>query len=215
MSNSVSGNSQNYQVSNVLEYKKTWASGFRRLQLALGWWGLLILVGGWLHNGNSSAWGQIPTLLFWLLITLLGFVGNYILAPALISSGVGFMWGIVILLGFLATLIVFYPLASGPWPALSVTWHLAFALGYLLNGYFSDRRLWWLAGWEILMALVMAYVGLNPPAGANNSPILGTNPLKLGDFVFYSNQGLLLGLTSGIPLIIAALPFWRESYTRR
>jgi hypothetical protein len=42
MSNPVSGKSQNISASNPFEYKKTWASGFRRLQLALGWWELFI-----------------------------------------------------------------------------------------------------------------------------------------------------------------------------
>jgi hypothetical protein len=125
----------------------------------------------------------------------------------------GFIWGFVILLGFIITLIVFYPLGNGPWPALSVTWHLAFALGYFLNGYFSDRRLWWLSAWELFMALVMIYVAYNPSSPSNPLSV-GANPLRIGDFSFYSNQGLLLGLTSGIPLIIAALPFWRERYSR-
>ena len=207
MSNPVSGNYQNQPAGNVILYKKTWASGFRRLQLALAWWGVLLLVGGWLHNTYSTALGQPLTLSMWLVITVLGFTGNYLLAPAISSSGAGFMWGIALLLGFAATLVVFYPLKNGPWPALSVTWHLAFALGYLQNGYFSDRRLWWLAGWEILMALLMVYVATNPPSTS-------ANPLKIGNFLFYSNQGLLLGLTSGIPLLIAALPFWRETYSR-
>jgi hypothetical protein len=82
-----------------------------------------------------------------------------------------------------------------------------------LNGYFSDRRLWWLSAWEFFMALVMVYVAYNPSSPSNPLSI-GANPLRIGDFSFYSNQGLLLGLTSGIPLIIAALPFWRERYSR-
>jgi len=214
MSNPVSGNSQNIPASNLFSYKRTLASGFRRLQMALGWWGVLLLVGGWLHNTYSSAWGQPLTLVLWLSITILGFGGNFLLAPALVSSGMGFLWGSVILLGLVITLIVFYPLGNGPWPALSVTWHLVFALGYSLNGYFSDRRLWRLSAWEVFMALVMVYVAYNPPPNPNNPLSSGANPLRIGDFTFYSNQGLLLGLTSGIPLIIAALPFWHERYSR-
>lgn len=206
-SNPVHGNFQQIPLSDTPDYKRTWASGFRRLQLALAWWGILLLAGGWMHNSFSSAWGKPLTILMWLVITALGFGGNFLLARGFLNSGVPFMWGMVIVLGFVITLIVFYPLNNGPWPALSVTWHLVFALGYLLNGYFSDRRLWWLCAWEILAALVMLYVALNPPSTSGN-------PLKTGSFVFYSNQGLLLGLMSGIPLLIAALPFWRETYSR-
>ena len=83
MSNPVSGNSQTI-TAETTGYKKAWASGFRRLQLALAWWGVLILVGGWLHSTYSLAWGKPLTLTMWLVITGLGFVGNYLLAPAFI-----------------------------------------------------------------------------------------------------------------------------------
>ena len=161
MSNSVSGNTGGIAASST--YKRAWASGFRRLQLSLAWWGVLLIIGGYLIATYSTPWGKTLMLLMWLIITILGFAGNYILAPAVINSGIAFVWGICILLGFLITLIVLYALNAVPYPALSVTWHLAFALGYLLNGYFSDRRLWWLAVWEILMSLLMTYSAYNPP----------------------------------------------------
>ncbi len=214
MRNSVPGNPQGIAANSVIGYKRNWASGFRRLQIALTWWGVLIVAGGWLHNSFSSGWSNVVMLLMWLGITALGFAGTCLLAPAFINSGVIFMWGVVIALGFLVTLLVLYPLKGGPWPALSVSWHLAFALGYLLNGYFSDRRLWWLAAWEMLMALLMLYVAYNPPPDPTNPLSSGAHPIFLGSFNFYYNQGLLLGLTSGIPLLIAALPFWRENYNR-
>jgi hypothetical protein len=214
MSNQVSGSSQGIVADSAIENKRNWASGFRRLQIALAWWGTLILLGGWLHNSFSLAWGNVLMLLMWLGITALGFAGNYLLASAFVNSGVAFMWGGVITLGFLVTLLVLYPLGGKPWPALSVTWHLAFALGYLLNGYFSDRRLWRLSAWELLMALLMLYVAYNPSPDPTNPLSSGAHPIFLGSFNFYYNQGLLLGLTTGIPLLIAALPFWRENYSR-
>lgn len=207
MSNPISGNSQS--VSPNALYKKNLLSGFQRLQLSLAAWGGLLLLGGWLHNTNSQPWGPGLTLLMWVIIGGVGFALNYWLAPAFLSSGVMFMWGIVIVLGLVISWVVRFPLADQQiWPALSVSWHLVFAVGYFMNGYFSDKRLWWLAGWEVLAAIFMAFVATNPP------PPAGNTPLMLGQFMFYSNQGLMLGLTSGIPLLIAALPIWKEKYSR-
>lgn len=207
MSNPISGSPQS--VSPTALYKKSWLSGFHRLQLSMAAWGVLLLVGGWLHNTNSQPWGPGLTLVMWLIIGGLGFAVNYWLTPAFLSSGVIFMWATVIVVGFVISWVVRFPLNDQQfWPSLSAVWHLVFASGYLINGYFSDKRLWWLAGWEVLMAILMAYVGLNPP------PPAGNTPLMLGQFTFYSNQGLLLGLTSGIPLLIAALPIWKEKFSR-
>ncbi len=215
MSNPISGNSQGINPGSATLYKKNWISGFRRLQVALAWWGLLILVAGWLHNTYAGSWGSALILLMWLIVAGLGVVGNYILTPAFLSSGVLFIWVAAIALGFVISWLVLYPIDDGEyWPVLSVSWHLVFALGYLVNGYFSDKRLWWLAGWELLMSLLMAYVGLNPPPDLTLPLPNGGNPLMIGKFIFFYNQGVLLGLTSGIPLLIAALPFWKEKYSR-
>lgn len=213
MSNQVTGNPA-IATNPAVEYKRNWASGFRRLQLALGGWGVLLMAAGWLHENYGTPWGTILTLVMWLVITAVGYLGTYLLAPAFVNSGVAFMWGAPIVLGFFVTWLVIYPFDGGPWPALSVVWHLAFALGYFLNGYFSDRRLWWLTGWEALMALLMVYVAYNPSPDPSNPLSIGAHPIILGSFDFYSSEGLLLGLTSGIPLLIAALPFWKETYCR-
>jgi hypothetical protein len=214
MSNLITSNSQGVKPVVIPPYKKGRLNGFRRLQLALAWWGLLLVIAGWLHNTYNSAWSFELVLTMWLGVTGLGLAGNYLLAPRFLNSGMLFMWSAVIAIGFLITLIVHYPLDGTFWPLLSITWHAVLALGYLLNGYFSDRRLWWLAGWELFMALVMIYVGLNPPSNPAKSLSTGGTPLQIGGFVFYGNQGLLLGLASGIPLIIAALPIWKERYSR-
>jgi hypothetical protein len=215
MSDPISNKPPAAQPETITGYKKGWASSFRRLQLALGWWGLLILVAGWLHNTNSNiTWSTELTLAMWVGLAVLGMTGSYLLAPGFLASGIIFIWAGVIVVGFLITWLVLYPLGGGDWPFLSVSWHLVFALGYFLNGHFSDRRLWWLAGWELLMAFLMAYVGLNPPLKLPNGLRSAGNSLVINGFNFYANQGLLLGLTSGLPLIIAALPFWKEHYSR-
>lgn len=221
--------------------KQNWASSFRRTQWMLGLWGLIMIVGGILHNNfaSSRAWGVGVMLLVWLGLVVAGVVGTYLLTPEMMPSGMLFLWVGVMVLAFGLTLVLVYPLSSTGVP-VSVVWHLAFALGYLGTGYYMDRRLWWLAGWEVLVALVMIGLGLaNNPATTTPAPTPGgpTTPaapdsdytyniltinarlvlmqvVEIAGFQPLRNQGLLLGLTSGIPMLLAALPFWEERYGR-
>lgn len=188
--------------------KLSWASGFRRTQLSLGLWGLILITGGLLHNVYARAWGMEVMLGVWAGLTLLGLSGSYWLAREMLDSGMLFVWGATMTLGFLLTLALIYLIGSGGRTYISAGWHLVFAVGYLITGYTMDRRLWWLAGWELLWAIVMLFL-LNvwpaPPAGQ------GTRSSS-NEFNIRNNQGLILGLSSGLPLLLAALPLWKERY---
>lgn len=173
---------------------RAWASGFRRTQLALGWWGALLLAGGWLHNSNARAWGSAAMLLVWVGIMLAGLVGAYLIARDMLASGMLFIWIIGLTLAFLLTWLILFPLNRNGAQLISSIWHLAFAVGYALNGYYMDRRLFWLAGWEALLAIFMLLV---------NFQVISWPDLS-------NNQGLAFGLGSGVPLLIAALPIWKE-----
>jgi hypothetical protein len=169
-------------------------SSFRRIQLAFGWWGILILVGGWLHNTYATAWGTPAILWIWVGLMALGLLGNYLLTPEVLSSGMLFIWIITVIVAFFLTWLIIYPLATAGKDWISFLWHAAFAIAYAVNGYYMDRRIWWLAGWEVLAGLFILLVRLNI--------IVAPDVAK--------NQGIALALSTGIPLLIAALPVWKE-----
>ncbi len=171
-------------------------NGFRRIQLTLALWGVLMLVGGWLHNTNAKAWGVTAMLLIWLGLTLLGFIGAQLAAPEFMASGFLFRWVLVLILPFFLTWLIYFPLQGKPYDYVSSIWHWAFALGYFFVGYGMDRRFWWLAGWEIFCGLFMLLLNLD-----------------LFDLDLISkNQGIALGFSSGLALLLAALPTWKERY---
>ncbi len=173
-------------------------NAFRRVQLAFGVWGVLLIVGGWLHNNYSAsiAWGLPALLVIWLGLTLVGFVALYWLQPTVLPSGLLFVWAGLSLLGLFLTWLIVYPLNNVSREFVSALWHALFALGYIISGYYMDRRLWWLAGWEVLAGLFML-VGVG----------FGVLP---DDSLIYQNKGLTFGLSSGLPLLIAALPVWKR-----
>lgn len=169
-------------------------SSFRRIQLAFGWWGILMLVGGWLHNTYATPWGTPALLWMWAGLMASGLIGNYLLTPEVLNSGMLFIWILMVAIAFFLTWLIIYPLATTGKDWISFLWHVAFAVGYTVNGYYMDRRIWWLAGWEILAGLFILLVRLNV--------IVAPDVAK--------NQGIALALTTGIPLLIAALPIWKE-----
>lgn len=174
--------------------KKSWASSFRRIQIALGFWGVLLLVAGWLHNANARAWGSVAILLMWAGIMVLGLVGTYLITNEALASGMFFIWIFVVALAFGLSWLIIFPLGGNGSQLLAPIWHSAFVGGYVVNGYFMDRRLFWLAGWEAVVLVFMLLV--------NFKVLLLPN--------ITGNQGLVFGLTGGLPLIIAALPIWKE-----
>jgi hypothetical protein len=134
----------------------------------------------------------------WVGLNLVGLVGTYLLAGEFLASGMLFIWSLVTIIPFLFTWLILYPLNKGGAELVSPLWHVAFAIGYGLTAYYMDRRWWWVAGWEFLVGLIML--------------LITTKVIPAPDLM--KNQGLLLGLTSGIPLLLAALPFWKERYSR-
>ncbi len=208
---------------------RSWASSFRRTQLMLGWWGIVLIVGGILHNNYASpkAWGMGAILWVWFGLTVLGLVGTYFLNSASLSSGMLWVWAVVLTLGMLITLLLIYPLNNGGKPIVAVAWHAFFLLGYLLTGYYMDRRLWLLAGWELAILLVTLLLSGSPAT----TPIVTPAPKDDDGYSYHmlilnarifadqvlgidlsKNLGLNLGVSSGVPLLIAALPFWKERY---
>lgn len=173
-----------------------WTNNFRRVQLMLGWWGLLLIIGGYLHNTNARAWGSTAILLVWLGLAIAGLVGSYLFAPLIFASGMLILWGSAIIISLAVTWLIIFPLSSGGSDSIPTIWHTALAITYFLNGYYMDKRLYWLAGWEGLVALFMLGIGLK----------------FFSVDIITSNKGLVFGLTSGIPLLIAALPFWKERF---
>jgi hypothetical protein len=170
---------------------------FRRTQLVLGWWGLLLLIGGSLHNMNSSpkAWGFPTVLAMWIALNVVGFLVTYWLQPTMLRSGILFVWLVLTFSGLFLTWLIVFPLNNTGRTFVSAIWHLVFVVGYWLTGYYMDRRLWWLAAWEgLVAALMLILVGVT-----SNAP----------DFIA-NNLGLTLGLSSGIPLLIAAVPIWKR-----
>jgi|GEM_PF-2181298 len=181
-------------ITSITKSQRT-LSGFRRIQLTLALWGAIILLGGWLHNSYAKSWGSIAILLVWGGLALVGIIGSWLFSPAMVNSSSLFIWAALVGIGFLATWLIIFPLNMAGIQAISTIWHASFALGYLVTGYFMDRRLWLLALWELVWAVFMfALVMLT----------LFTIP------DLSNNLGLTLGLSSGIPLLIAALPIWKE-----
>lgn len=168
-------------------------SSFRRIQLALAWWGLLLVGGGWLHqqihHNSTVIW------LVWVGVALLGLIGIYLLQPAVVNSGMLFIWAGLVSGGLLVSAVILFPLAGAGYDYLSPLWHLAFCGGYLITGYFMDRRLWLLAGWEALLTILL---------------LLTATGLVLEPDIVDHNTALAFGLSSGLPLLLAALPTWKE-----
>ncbi len=182
---------------NSITKRQSVISSFRRTQLTFALWGVILVAGGWLHNnyGSAKAWGTPTILLVWAGLTIIGIIGTWWLAPAMLSSSSLFNWTALIAVGFLSTWLILFPFNMEWRTSISAIWHACFAVGYLLTGYLMDRRLFLIAFWEIGLAVFMyMLVVLSLFTIPNIS----------------SNLGLTLGLTSGIPLLIAALPVWKE-----
>jgi hypothetical protein len=182
---------------NSITKRQSAISSFRRIQLTFALWGVILIAGGWLHNnyGSSKAWGTPAILLVWAGLSLIGILGSWRLSPAILSSSSLFIWTALIAVGFLATWLIIFPFNMEWRPSTSAIWHACFATGYLITGYFMDRRLWLLALWELALVVFMYTLVV---LGLFSIPNIS------------SNLGLTLGLASGIPLLIAALPVWKE-----
>jgi hypothetical protein len=205
-------------------------SSFRRVQLVLGWWGILLILGGLLHSPAGRSLGAYGMLLMWLGLTVVGVLGSQVIAPEMLDSGMHFVWIALLLLGTLVTLFFLLVgwqgnLTGRVW--ILVIWQIAVAAGYALTAVYMDKRFWLLVGWTIAVAifvLVLPDVArtANPtpprltptPSSDGYNYSLGMITLlqaQASGFDIKRNLGLFYGLVNGIPLIIAALPFWKEN----
>ena len=137
------------------------------------------------------------------------------------------------IIGFALTLWLFYGLNLSGQIIIPIMWHAVLMTGYLITGLYMDRRIWWLAGWEALVIIATLLLSSNSSA----SPVVTPTPTPKSsdsDYSYYhglvidarifagqflgidlsKNLSFNFGLSSGIPLLIAALPFWKERYAQ-
>lgn len=176
----------------------SWFTSFRRTQLAFGLWGIILIAGGLLQSNYSKAWGLTTILWVWAGLTVLGLAGTYLLNRYFLNSGMLVAWLGLMIIGFALTLWLVYGLNLSGQLIIVVMWHAVLIVGYFVTGLYLDRRVWLLAGWEALVILVTLLLT------STSTQIFGIDLSKGLSFNF--------GLSTGVPLLIAALPFWKERY---
>lgn len=211
-------------------------NSFRRMQLGLAWWGILLIGAGILHNTYSRDWSRLVTYGMWFAMLLLGLLGTYLLNSEILASGMLLAWGGLSLFGLLCTVILMIPFNLSNQPDgrvwISLFWHLLLAAGYALTARYMDKRWWFLVAWEVLAGLSLLFLLGGAASLPNPNPNVPENPnpynysygminfdllwvqVQNNDFDLKRNLGLLFGLSSGLPLLLAALPFWKNSYDR-
>lgn len=225
--------SENKSLSNPLQPNiKSGLSSFRRMQLMLAWWGIVILAPGILHNSYVRTWDSGLQFAFWAVVTLVGVIGSLWIAPSSLDSGMFVAWAAVCVVGLIFTALLIFPLDIMPrndsriW--LSVIWHVVLAVGYGLTAYYMDKRWWFLVGWELLVGAATLLVLAEPLPAFDREQPEPNNPYNYSYGMlnpdlfllqiqttasgFRRNLGLIFGLTSGLPLLLAALPFWKDTY---
>ena len=196
----ISSNKNNSAVA----IKPTQITSFRRIQWVATVWAVLLIIAGFLHSPINKAWGEDVAMIMWLIMALIGLYAMFRIAPEALSSGMLYVWGGLLVLAFIGQALLLHAFDGDSYS--STLWHFALAIGYLLIGIYMDRRWWWLFGWELLMTVLIMWLAIDNSNRAT--------PLQFGDFIPARNYGWLFGLTSGIPLLIASLPFWKERYSR-
>lgn len=191
--------SLNITSGNVVNANKGQARFFRRTQFVLVLWGVLLVAGGFLHNSNGKSWGATTLFFMWLGLALFGLFVTYLVQPLLLNSGMLSLWSGIIVIGLLITWAAIFPFniyshSSYGGSYIATLWHSLFMLGYIIIGYYMDRRFWFLALWEALVAVVMLLISLD---------VLDMDFLS-------SNSGLTFGLSAAIGLFVAALPIWKQ-----
>lgn len=176
-----------------------WRSNrFRLTQLMVGWWGLLILGAGELNEITYSPSETNPwSMWLWYGMAVLGFAGSLFLAPQMLDSGMLFLWLGIVVSGFILNWAFIYLLKFKPVDIyLLLLWLLILGSGCIITGYFMDRRFFLVAGWYFLMAGTVLILAL----------INGQLPDPIDE-----HENLFFGLLTGLPLLLAALPFWKET----
>jgi hypothetical protein len=163
-----------------------------KVSFLLASWGLLILLGGVINQWfNLSA---DFTLLLWVGITILG------IAAQLISMvrGLGLnlaVWIVLIIVGWLFTYYV-VKFDGGShidlFGDLAGVWLILLGLGYVATAFQVDKRFLIVAALHLVVGALME--------------LSSRQVASIGFLDTYS--ALLFGLVGGIPLMVAALPFW-------
>jgi hypothetical protein len=206
-------------------------SSFRRIQLVLGWWGVLLIVGGFLHSPVGRSFTNYGMLVMWLGLTIIGVIGSQIITSEILDSGMHFVWvgfvGGALLITLIFMLVGWQGNLTGRiW--LFVSWQVVVAAGYALTAVYMDKRFWLLAAWAIAVAIFLLVLPDAATVTTPTTPTITPTPApndgynysygmitllqaQASGFDIKRNLGLFYGLANGIPLIIAALPFWKEN----
>jgi hypothetical protein len=199
MSQTTSEDNSHQEISNVaLPKARAWFTSFRRIQLAFGVWGILMIIGGLLQSNYSKTWGIATILWIWAGLTVLGLIFTYLLDHYFLNSGMLVSWATLMILGLALTFWLVLGFNLSGQLIMPIIWYAILLVGYFVTGLYLDRRVWILAGWEALVIIMTLLLT------STSTQILGIDLSK--------NLSLNFGLSSGIPLLIAALPFWKERY---
>lgn len=199
MSQTTSEDNSSQEISNIsLPKAGGWFTSFRRIQLAFGCWGILMITGGLLQSNYSKIWGIAAILWIWAGLTVLGLVFTYLLDHYFLNSGMLISWGVLMIIGFVLTFWLVLGFNLSGQLIMPIIWYAILMVGYFVTGLYLDRRVWILAAWEALVIVVTLLLT------STSTQILGIDLSK--------NLSLNFGLSTGIPLLIAALPFWKERY---
>src|SRR5438045_3588997 len=159
MSQTTSEDNPSQELNSIQPLKaRSWFTSFRRTQLAFGWWGIILITAGLLHNNYSKIWGITAILWIWAGLTILGLVGSYLLNRYFLNSGMLVAWAGLLIIGFALTLWLIYGLNLPGQLIISITWHAILMIGYLVTGLYLDRRVWILASWEALVILATLWL---------------------------------------------------------
>lgn len=190
--------STNISSPKVANTEKSKSPSFLRTQLVLAVWCVLLVIAGLLHNANGRSWGTATTLWMWFGISLIGLAITYAIQPLMLNSGMLLVWAGLILIGFVSTWAALFPLNLYKYLTytgwyIATFWHFLFMLGYLVVGYYMDRRFWFLSLWEIFLTVFMLLIAFD---------ILDVD-------IISNNSGLSFGLSAAVGLLVAAVPVWK------
>jgi hypothetical protein len=165
-----------------------------KVTILLGSWGLLIFLGGVINQWfNLSA---DFTLLLWVGITILGIAAQLIT----MVKGLGFNLGIWVALMVAGWLFTYYVVKFDNGAHIDLfgdmagVWLILLGIGYIATAFQVDKRFLIVAGVHLLVGALLE---------------LSSRRVVSIEFLD-SYSPLIFGLVGGIPLMVAALPFWLE-----
>ncbi len=163
-----------------------------KVSFMLAGWGLVILLGGIVNQWfNLSA---DFTLWLWAGVTILGLAAQLISMVRGLELNLG-IWVVLIVAGWLFTFYVI-KIDGGAhidlFGDLAGVWLILLGLGYIATAFQVDKRFFIVAG------LHLAVGGL---LELSSRRVISIE-------IFDSFSAFIFGLVGGLPLIVAALPFW-------